>query len=228
MDDGILTRADVARYLKVSEKTIQRLIAENAIPCVKVGGQWRFLKAMVDEWLLSKMNVVPNQRYLDALQGTAGALSVSSLIDPGCVRLGLRAADGETVLRILTDALESSGAVSDGGLFFAQLLERERIMSTGLGNGIAVPHPRSAGKPPVVRSALALGWCPDGVDFGSLDGEKTRLFLVIASSSDPIHVRLLSSLIRIAGAPGFLEAMAGVKKGEDAIRLIQARETEML
>ena len=51
----MLTLTETARYLKVSEKTILRMIAEDAIPCVKIGGQWRFMQSALDSWLLSKM-----------------------------------------------------------------------------------------------------------------------------------------------------------------------------
>jgi len=52
-----LTLIEAAHYLKVSKKTIQRLIAAGSIPCAKVGGQWRFLKEILDIWLQSQMNV---------------------------------------------------------------------------------------------------------------------------------------------------------------------------
>ncbi len=55
MEKNILTLAETAQYLKVSEKTIQRLIGTHDIPCVRVGGQWRFLQSSLDHWLEARM-----------------------------------------------------------------------------------------------------------------------------------------------------------------------------
>lgn len=56
MSDEILTLKDVAEHLKVTEKTIYRLLNEDKIPAFKVGGSWRFKKSQIDEWIESKLN----------------------------------------------------------------------------------------------------------------------------------------------------------------------------
>ncbi len=56
MGQNIMTLAETAKYLKVSEKTIHRLMAEDDIPCVKVGAQWRFFQSSIDQWLEERMH----------------------------------------------------------------------------------------------------------------------------------------------------------------------------
>ena len=228
MESTVLTLAETARYLKVSEKTIHRMIEDNGIPCAKIGGQWRFMKTMLDGWLQSQMRVIPQQDYIDALHAQKDALSLGRLISPSCVFLDLPAITPEHLLRTLSGALKESGALSDEDSYLQQLLEREKLMSTGIGHGIALPHPRQAGLPPVKYSALAIGYCPEGIDFSALDGEKTHLFFAIASSSDPLHLRVLSLLTRIAGEADLLPAVKGMSGPEELIRFIMEKEIGIL
>lgn len=227
MEHEVLTLSEVAKYLKVSDKTIHRMINDNAIPCAKIGGQWRFLKVMIDDWLMSQMNVVSNNEYIRTLQGQKDAVSIARLIDPSCVFLELNPASGQSILNYLSISLEKAGVLSDSRPFVVQLMEREKIMSTGLGRGIAVPHPRTAGVAPVLHSGVAVGYCPEGVDFGALDGQKTHLFFLIASSSDSIHVRILSTLVRIASEDGFLDEIKNITKANDLINMILEKEVEI-
>ena len=62
MEKNILTLAETAQYLKVSEKTIQRLIGTDDIPCVRVGGQWRFIQSSLDHWLEARMQGRSSQK----------------------------------------------------------------------------------------------------------------------------------------------------------------------
>ncbi len=228
MESIVLTLAETARYLKVSEKTIHRMIEDNAIPCAKIGGQWRFMKTMLDGWLQSQMNVIPQKDYIDALHAQKDAISLGRLIDPSCVFLDLPAVTPEHLLRTLSHALKQSGALSEEDSYLQQLLEREKLMSTGIGHGIALPHPRQSGLSPVRYSALAVGYCPEGIDFNAIDGEKTHLFITIASSSDPVHLRVLSLLTRIAGDSQLLSVVADMKSPTELIRFFMEREIGIL
>ncbi|WP_028975237.1 PTS sugar transporter subunit IIA [Spirochaeta cellobiosiphila] len=227
MKHEILTLSEVAQYLKVSEKTIHRMIGENAIPCAKIGGQWRFLQDMIDDWLLTQMRVVPQQTYLDTLQAQREVISIGRLLNPDSVVMDLVPGKAETALMTITKAMESAGIIDDWELFHRQLTEREKMMSTGVGNGIAVPHPRNTGRPPIVHSGVGIGYCREGIDFNAIDGNKTKLFMVIASSSDPVHVKVMSQLVRIAGTEGFLEAVDQIKSKNDLIGLFLEKEAEI-
>jgi len=228
MEKEVLTIAETASYLKVSEKTIRRLIDDGAIPCAKVGGQWRFMRTMLVYWLQSQMNVVPQQEYINSLLSQKEAISVARLIDPSCVFMNLQPDSPEIILKILSDSMARCGAIADEDLFLEQLMEREKIMPTGIGKGIAIPHPRTSGISPVIRSALAIGFCPQGIDFNSLDGTKTYLFIVIASRTDQVHLRVLTLLTRMAGDDSFLPAVFNMKSPAAFISYLLEKETEIL
>lgn len=227
MEKEVLTLAEAARYLKVSEKTIRRLIDEDAIPCAKVGGQWRFMKQTIQQWLQSQMKVVPQQAYLNTLIQKE-AISLSSLIDPVCVFWDMDAKTSQSVLYTLSQSLQDAGAVENTGQFLVQLLEREKMMSTGIGNGIALPHARLSGQPPVLRSALAIGFVREGIDFSAIDGAKTHLFVVIASHTDPVHLRILSFFSKIAGNKNFLPSLMALRNKNDFLSFLVDQESEAI
>ena len=228
MDKEILTLAETANYLKVSEKTVRRLIDDDAIPCAKVGGQWRFMKPMLQNWLQSQMKVVPQQAYMDTLMSQKEAISVSSLIDPSCIFWNMSPGPPGIILDTLSESLYKCGAVDNKGQFLIQLLEREEMMSTAIGKGLALPHPRISGRPPVLRSALAVGYCPEGIDFESIDGSKTHLFVVIASHTDPVHLRILSFFSKVGGQESFISDLSKLKNAKEFQSFLVEKETEIL
>ncbi|MFW5776584.1 MAG: helix-turn-helix domain-containing protein, partial [Spirochaetota bacterium] len=74
--DEILTLGEAAAYLKLGERTVQRMIGRSEIPCARVGGQWRFLRSVLDDWLLSRMQVLPRNELAPLLDGTSGIVRV--------------------------------------------------------------------------------------------------------------------------------------------------------
>lgn len=228
MNQEILTLPETAQYLKVSEKTIHRLINTDSIPCSKVGGQWRFMRTVIDDWLKSSMKVIPQQEYINALHAQKEAITLAGLINPECVFLQLHVSTPRQVLIRLSTSLEKCGAISDAYLFLNQLVEREKLMSTGIGKGIALPHPRQPGLPPVMHSALAIAYCKNSLNFGALDGMKTNLFIVIASNSEPVHLKILSLLTRMIAQNDFLDSIKDFNQPSELIRYIIDQENNIL
>lgn len=111
------------------------------------------------------------------------------------VILRLKATDKDSLIEELIDTLVVTGRIKDRKAALKAVLERERKMSTGLQNGIAIPH----GKTDTVESLVAaLGIKPEGIDFDSLDGQPCRIFLMTlspASRTGP-HIQFLADISR--------------------------------
>lgn len=111
------------------------------------------------------------------------------------VTLSLKGSTKETILEELVDLLVSAGRIKDRKAALKAVLEREKKMSTGLQNGIAIPH----GKTDTVDSLVAaLGIRKEGVDFDSLDGQPAQIFLMTlspASRTGP-HIQFLADISR--------------------------------
>ncbi len=119
-------------------------------------------------------------------------ISLESTIAPERVIL-LKAANKEAAIRELAQAISQSPDVGDGEALLEAILDRERIMSTGIGLGIAIPHAKI---PSVREFVVALGKSPAGIEFNSLDGKPVH-FVVMIAGPDQQQERYLQLLARI-------------------------------
>ena len=88
----------------------------------------------------------------------------------------------------------------------AALLAREKVLSTGIGHGIAIPHAISSSIP---EPQVLIGICPRGADYQSMDGEPVHVFFVLLSPPDRAshHTRLLARIARLGRDPAFVEGL---------------------
>lgn len=122
----------------------------------------------------------------------------------------------------MSAALAENGAVSDGPDLARRLIERERMGSTGLGGGLAIPHCKLREIDDVV---LAVGVSRRGIDFGAADGQPVRLvFLVLSPADAPaLHLQALARISRVIRVPGVLEKVSeAATPGEIATALKDA------
>jgi mannitol/fructose-specific phosphotransferase system IIA component (Ntr-type) len=119
-----------------------------------------------------------------------GALTRPDLIFPD-----LPATDSQGVLRALADRVASQGLTRNGEELFQKLWEREQLGSTGIGQGVAIPHCKLKG---LARGVVAVGLVPPGIDFGAVDGKPVRVFfLVVSPAESPAeHLQILAALSR--------------------------------
>ena len=119
-------------------------------------------------------------------------ISLDSIITPERVLI-LESTDKQGVIRDLAAAIATSDDVEDGDLLRDAILEREAIMSTGIGLGIAIPHAKIAS---VKDFVVAFGKCPKGIEFNSLDGKPVQFVVMIAGPAQQ-QERYLQLLARI-------------------------------
>lgn len=216
-NDDILTLGEAAAYLKLGERTIQRMIQRSEIPCARVGGQWRFLRSVLDDWLLSRMQVLPRNELAPLLDGTGGVVRVSPLIDRGAVVDRIEPGAPGEVLRQLVAPLVQRGIVPDADQYVRQLLAREHLSSTALGHGVAVPHVRRPADNPEGAPAVLLGLCRPGTDFGAFDGRPVHLFFLLGATSEVIHLRLLKRIMLVFREPDVLDTLLACGSAEDLV-----------
>jgi nitrogen PTS system EIIA component len=120
---------------------------------------------------------------------------LTELLSPDRVVLPLPAGDRQTAIEVLTRHLAGiAGAEYEEVL--GAVLERESVLSTGIGFGVAIPHARSAA---VRELTMVAGVTPSGVPFDAIDGEPVRLFFLIVGpeASAGLHVKILSRIARL-------------------------------
>jgi PTS system nitrogen regulatory IIA component len=222
----VMTLPEVAAYLRLAEKTILRMVHRGQIPCAKVASQWRFLRSMIDDWLIAKMQVVPRNDLSRLIESSPEAVPLSRLLRSEHVVPNIRPGTKEEVLRQLMQPLLRSRFIDREQPFLDKLLEREGIVSTAVGRGVAVPHLRNPRENPAGGPVLVVGLCRDGTDFDSPDGEETRLFFLICTDSEVVHLRVLAKVNRIARKAEVMSRLVGAGSPAEVLQVLIAADQE--
>ena len=123
-------------------------------------------------------------------------MQLSELLNEDAISLSLKARDKESSIKELVQLLESAHRVDTKGEILSKVLQRESMMSTGIGNGVAIPH----GKTRLLDQLVAAcGVSRPGIDFDSMDGEPATLFILLVSpeSLRGPHVKALANVSRL-------------------------------
>lgn len=152
-------------------------------------------------------------------------LRLSDILDPACIRLGMEANDKTSALTALVDVLANSTRVRDLTEVRRVILEREKLMSTGIGQGIALPHGKTSG---VESSVAALATLANPVDFDSIDDKPVSIVLMLVGTEGNVgmHLRLLSRISRMIGSEAFRTSLLNAKTSEAVMELFAAHEEE--
>lgn len=152
-------------------------------------------------------------------------LRLSDILDPACIRLAMEANDKTEALSSLVDVLANSTRVRDLTEVRRVILEREKLMSTGIGQGIALPHGKTNG---VESSVAALATLKSPVDFDSIDDKPVSIILMLVGTEGNVgmHLRLLSRISRMIGSDAFRTSLLAAKTSEEVMELFAAHEEE--
>ncbi|MBN1696676.1 MAG: PTS sugar transporter subunit IIA [Spirochaetales bacterium] len=194
IDEDIMTLSELAGYLKISEETLHRMADQGEIPVTTVANQQRFIRTVIDDWLMSRMTMASKTTLVKLSEEGTIILPLSRLIQPELVVLDLKPGTKKDILIQLIEPLIRSGRIKERETLLSLLLEREDMVSTAISRGVAIPHPRNPEDCPVAEPCIVFGLCREGTDFNSLDGEKTHIFFLICTPSELIHLKILAKL----------------------------------
>ena len=150
-------------------------------------------------------------------------MKITDLLKPQSILLNAAPTDKADAIYTLGDLMDKGGNLSDKAEYLKAVFAREESGSTGLGDGIATPHAKSAG---VKEAGLAAMVVPNGVDFDALDGQPSRLFFMIAApeGAADTHVEVLSKLATMVIDPDFKNALIQAATVDRFLELITAKE----
>jgi mannitol/fructose-specific phosphotransferase system IIA component (Ntr-type) len=148
---------------------------------------------------------------------------LSELLDANSVRVPLTGRTKDEVLRELVRLATPRHAPDQIELILASVCDREREMTTGLGDGVAVPHGRT---PLVDRLVVAAGVARTPVDYGSLDGNPVELFFLLVGpeTAAGAHVKVLSRLARLLRRDEVRRDLRSTTDVESFLRVVRASE----
>lgn len=152
-------------------------------------------------------------------------MKITELLDLKGIELGVSVGSKEEAIDKLVDLMCATGKISDRDAYKEGILAREALTSTGIGEGIAIPHAQVAA---VKAPGLAAMTVPDGVDYESLDGQPAHLFFMIAAPADggSTHLQALAKLSALLMDEGFRQDLLNAKTPEEFLRMIDKKEAE--
>jgi PTS system nitrogen regulatory IIA component len=150
-------------------------------------------------------------------------MNLLDILSPKSMIVGLQGETKDDIIKELVDSLEEGEVITDKDKGLQAVLEREKIMSTGIGDGIAIPHGKSDA---VIRLAAALGIQKRGADFEALDGEPAYVFFLLVSPahiSGP-HIKALARISRLLKNDDFKRRLIAAPTAADLLSVIEAEE----
>lgn len=149
-------------------------------------------------------------------------MNIMGFLDERAVTCEVKAQTKEAVIRELVELLVQAGSIKlkDVEKIVQTLLEREALGSTGIGQGVAIPHGKSG---TVTRLVSAFGISHQGVNFDSLDGEPVRLFFLLVAPEDSAgpHLKALARISRLLKDKHFREALLAAKDEKGLVKIIR-------
>ena len=217
---------DAAKLLNVTDKTIYRWIKQGVIPAYQINDQYRFNRAELLEWATSrKINVSP-EIFAEPEGGETPPPSLSEALRAGGVHYRVGGTDKASVLHAVVDMMKLPEEV-DRDFLYQVLLARETLGSTGIGEGIAIPHVRNPIVLHLSRPMVTLCFLERAIDFGAIDGQPVTTLFTLISPTVRAHLHLLSRLGFALRDPDFKNAVVHQAAREQILESLQRVEIPM-
>jgi fructose-specific phosphotransferase system IIA component len=148
---------------------------------------------------------------------------LTDFINLDLVDTDLEGAEKVECLRQMVGMLGNQKAVTDTEVGLEKILDRERMMSTGIGHGLAIPHAKSE---VMKQSRVAFARVRRGIEFDALDGKPVNLIFLLVGPPDSasLHVKILALIARLTRKPEFRERLLAADRADEVIRLIREEE----
>lgn len=188
---------ELARHIGMDARLVRKMAEKGTLPGQMVGGEWRFNRAQLLDWLQREMHTLDpvHVRNLErAMREADSNRIISAHLALAGIDLNLPARSRASVLRELVRLAERTGLVYDAAEIITMLEEREALSPTALPRGLAFPHPRRPLAYATAESLVCLGRVRAGIPFGAPDGRLTDLFVLVCATDERQHLGILARL----------------------------------
>ena len=206
-------KEDVAKLLTVSVKTIDKLIETEQIPVYVLGGEYRFNRMEIENWILKVLSEERNILPFGEENETCSPWQQFGLyraIHMGGVLSNVGGSTKEEIIGLSMNMVHEKVSF-DSEVVKEMLIDRERLMPTSLGNGIAVPHTREFLLHGLFDVVVVV-YLTNPVDWGSLDGRSVHTLFFMFACDDKRHLNLLAKIAHLSSsrdAISFLQTRPG-------------------
>jgi mannitol/fructose-specific phosphotransferase system IIA component (Ntr-type) len=157
-----------------------------------------------------------------------GSIVLNQLMSPASINLELKSTDREAVLEELVNQIAAIAKQPEARQTLLRALhEREQLHSTGIGDGVALPHARNALVGLVDRPVIIFGRSAQGIPFGAIDGAPSKLFFLLVAPTVTEHLAMLARLSRLLRDPKLRQGLLAVDNSRKALALIKDAEAKL-
>lgn len=217
-----LTAKDAARMLNLPEDQIYAWIRNGTLPSYRIKDRYRLNRVELLEWAAARNIKIKPEFFRENLE-TNGDLVLTSALSRGGVLRDVAGTDKPAVLREVCARLALPPEI-DRAELLSVLIAREALCSTGIGNGIAIPHPRGPIVLGLTGPHVTLAFLRQPIDYRALDKKPVSTLFVIISTTVHIHLMLLSHLMHVLQDDGFRELLH--RRADDDAILAKATDIE--
>lgn len=215
-----LTVREASAMLNVPEDVVYQWIRNKEIPVHRVGDHYRFHRAELLEWATARGIRVSSAEFHK--REAAEAVSFAEALAAGGIHHGVAGSDRESVLSAIVALMPIEQ--EDRDLLFDFLVAREALGSTGIGEGIAIPHVRNPVVLHVAKPSITLCFLANPVDFEAIDSKPVTTVFLLVTPTVRTHLYLLSRLSAALYDARFKEAILRRAPAEEILR--EARRVE--
>jgi PTS system nitrogen regulatory IIA component len=221
----LLTAKQLAEFLQLSQRSIYRLLERGELPATKIGGQWRFRQAAIDEWIDLHMGQLAPEDLRQVSRGTRDDdVRLGALLDEANALIPLPAGDRVTVIRGFVAHIHFPELI-DPELLVQRILERENLCSTALHDGVALLHtPRTTPRVLRFHDLVALGRIERPIAFGALDASLTDTLVLLLARDERHHLSLLAKMARMCREPKLLRGLRTLPTAGAIVDLVRRTE----
>lgn len=153
-------------------------------------------------------------------------MKIVDLLNPAAIVSNLQASDKKTALEELTDAIVGVEKGLDRQEVISVLQERERLGSTGIGEGVAIPHGKLKA---IDKLLISFGRSEAGVEFDSMDGKPAQLFFLLLAPEESVgvHLKTLARISKLLKSPVVRRRLLDAGGGADIFRVISEEEEKL-
>ena len=213
MQLGVREAADL---MDVSEKTIYRWIKQSKLPAFRINEQYRFNRAELLEWATSQRINVSADIFAEQDKSKAPIPGLTEALRAGGIHYRVGGTDKDSVLKSAIEVMPLPEEV-DKAFLLRVLVARESLGSTGIGDGIAIPHVRNPIVMHIPRPMITLCFLEHAIEFGALDGKPVHTLFTMVSPTVSAHLSLLSKLAFSLRHPQFADVIARQGTREEII-----------
>lgn len=219
-----LTAKDAARLLNVPEDTVYAWIRNGTVPSYRVRDKYRLNRVELLEWAAARNIKVSPDIFRE--NGTKPPeLLLTNALRRGRVFIDVDCRDKPSALRAVCDAMPLPQKVNRDELY-SVLLAREALCSTGIGNGVAIPHPRGPIVLGIAEPQVTLAFPRTPIEYGAIDKKPVSILFVIVSTTVRVHLLLLSHLMYALQDSGFRRLLDARAADAEILAKLEAIEAK--